>query len=164
MRYRDAVMARRSITIVGASLAGVRAAESLRRGGFDGLITLIGEESHVPYDRPPLSKQFLGGKWGEDRLALTPPERLAEFDIDLRLGVRATSFDLASGRLGLQVVSEFGKEVGEQAASLAGARAGAQAGVVSVESKGEGLVEVVGQQQHGAVHCHVHQPTTCTHC
>ena len=95
-------MTRRSITIVGASLAGIRAAESLRRQDHDGPITLIGDEPHAPYDRPPLSKQFLGGEWGEDRLALTPPDKLADLDLDIRLGVRATSFDLATRRLGLQ--------------------------------------------------------------
>ena len=63
---------------------------------------MIGDEVHAPYDRPPLSKQFLGGDWGEDRLALTPPDRLADLDLDLRLGVRAVSFDLATRRLGLQ--------------------------------------------------------------
>ena len=95
-------MTRRSVTIVGASLAGIRAAESLRRRGFDGPITLIGDEVHAPYDRPPLSKQFLAGDWDEDRLALTQPDKLADLDLDLRLGVRAVSFDLATRRLGLQ--------------------------------------------------------------
>ena len=94
-------MSRRSITIVGASLAGVRAAESLRRQGFDRPITLIGDEAHAPYDRPPLSKQFLAGEWDADRLALTKPEKLAEFDLDLRLGVRAAGFDLGRRRLTL---------------------------------------------------------------
>ncbi|MEQ8840410.1 MAG: FAD-dependent oxidoreductase [Acidimicrobiales bacterium] len=94
-------MNRRSITIVGASLAGLRAAESLRRQDFDGPITLIGDEPHAPYDRPPLSKQFLAGEWETDRLALTKPEKLDEFDLDFRLGVRATGFDLATRRLGL---------------------------------------------------------------
>ncbi|MDE0066018.1 MAG: FAD/NAD(P)-binding oxidoreductase [Acidimicrobiaceae bacterium] len=94
-------MTRRSITIVGASLAGIRAAESLRRQGFEGPITLIGDELHAPYDRPPLSKQFLAGDWGTDRLALTQPDKLDDLDLDLRLGVRATSFDLPSRRLGL---------------------------------------------------------------
>ena len=97
-------MTRRSITIVGASLAGIRAAESLRRQNYDGLITLIGDELHAPYDRPPLSKQFLAGDWGEDRLALTQPDKLVDLDLDLRLGVKATSFDLGSRRLGLQYV------------------------------------------------------------
>ena len=94
-------MTRRSVTIVGASLAGLRAAESLRRHDFDGPITLIGDELHAPYDRPPLSKQFLAGDWGEDRLVLTQPEKLDDLDLDLRLGVRARSFDLSSRRLGI---------------------------------------------------------------
>jgi 3-phenylpropionate/trans-cinnamate dioxygenase ferredoxin reductase subunit len=94
-------VSRRSITIVGASLAGLRAAESLRRQEFDGPITLIGDEPHAPYDRPPLSKQFLAGEWTDDRLALTKPEKLAELDFEFRLGTRATAFDLASRRLTL---------------------------------------------------------------
>ena len=53
----------RRIVIVGASLAGLRAAETLRDRGFDGELTLIGDEPHRPYDRPPLSKQVLQGAW-----------------------------------------------------------------------------------------------------
>jgi 3-phenylpropionate/trans-cinnamate dioxygenase ferredoxin reductase component len=94
-------VSRRSITIVGTSLAGLRAAESLRRQEFDGPITLIGDEPHAPYDRPPLSKQFLSGEWGQDRLALTKPEKLAEYDLEFRLGTRAVGFDLARSRLSL---------------------------------------------------------------
>ena len=92
-------MARQSIHIVGASLAGIRAAEALRRREFDGRIVLIGDEPHHPYDRPPLSKQVLAGAWEVDRLALTKPEKFEDLDLDLRLGVRATSFDLASRTL-----------------------------------------------------------------
>ncbi len=101
-------MTRRSVTIVGASLAGIRAAEALRRQDFDGSITLIGDELHAPYDRPPLSKQFLAGDWGEDRLALTQPDKLDDLDLELRLGVRATSFDLASRRLGIVDLDDQG--------------------------------------------------------
>ena len=101
-------MTRRSVTIVGASLAGLRAAEALRRQDFDGPITLIGDELHAPYDRPPLSKQFLAGGWGEDRLALTRPDKLDDLDLDLRLGVRAASFDLASRRLGIVYLDDEG--------------------------------------------------------
>ena len=85
---------RNSITIVGASLAGLRGAETFRNAGFDGPITVIGDESIAPYDRPPLSKQFLAGKWDEDRTALYRDERLAELELDLQLGVRATALDL----------------------------------------------------------------------
>ena len=53
----------RRVVIVGASLAGLRAAEALRDRGFDGELTLIGDEPHRPYDRPPLSKQVLQGAW-----------------------------------------------------------------------------------------------------
>ena len=82
-----------SITIVGASLAGLRGAETLRNDGFDGRITVFGEETET-YDRPPLSKQLLAGKWDVDRVALYRPERMAELDLDLRLGVRVTALDL----------------------------------------------------------------------
>lgn len=90
-----------SVTVVGASLAGLRAAETLRRDGFDGPITLIGDEAHEPYDRPPLSKQVLAGDWAPDRIALTPSDKLADLDLDLRLGATAAGFDLASRTLRL---------------------------------------------------------------
>ena len=90
-----------SVTIVGASLAGLRAAETLRRDGFDGPVTLIGDEAHGPYDRPPLSKQVLAGDWEPDRIALTPSDKLADLDLDLRLGATAAGFDLASRTLRL---------------------------------------------------------------
>lgn len=88
-----------SVTVVGASLAGLRAAETLRRDGFDGPITLIGDEAHEPYDRPPLSKQVLAGDWAPDRIALTPSDKLADLDLDLRFGTTAAGFDLASRNL-----------------------------------------------------------------
>lgn len=87
-------MARRSIHIVGASLAGIRGAEALRRRGFDGRIVLLGDERHLPYDRPPLSKQVLAGTWDADRIQLTAPDKLGDLDLDLRLGVRAERLDL----------------------------------------------------------------------
>ena len=86
-------MKRERIVIVGASLSGGTAAASLREGGFDGEIHLIGEESHLPYNRPPLSKGYLRG---QERFAdqLVHPERTyAERDITLRLGRRATGID-----------------------------------------------------------------------
>ena len=90
-----------SVTIVGASLAGLRAGETLRRDGFDGPVVLIGDEFHEPYDRPPLSKQVLAGDWEPDRIALTPSDKLADLDLDLRLGTAAVGFDLASRTLRL---------------------------------------------------------------
>ena len=58
------------IVVVGASLAGFRAAEALRAQGFDGSLTLVGDEVHAPYDRPPLSKQVLTGEWEPERTTL----------------------------------------------------------------------------------------------
>jgi NADPH-dependent 2,4-dienoyl-CoA reductase/sulfur reductase-like enzyme len=84
------------VVIVGASVAGVRTAEALRRRGFDGRVTLIGAESHLPYDRPPLSKAFLAGQATSEDLPLLPGDRLARLELDLRLGERATALDMRS--------------------------------------------------------------------
>ncbi|CAN5901997.1 FAD-dependent oxidoreductase [soil metagenome] len=80
------------IVIVGASLAGLRAAETLRAEGFAGSLTLVGSESHRPYDRPPLSKQVLSGAWTSDRTALTGGIGDA-LDAEWELGVAATGLD-----------------------------------------------------------------------
>ncbi len=90
----------RAIAVVGASLAGLRAVETLRRKGFDGTITLIGAEPHLPYDRPPLSKEILTGTWDVDRLPLRR-EDYAELDLDLRLGRRGVALDVAEQRVQL---------------------------------------------------------------
>ena len=84
-----------TIAIVGGSLAGLRAAETLRAEGFAGTVTVVGAESHMPYDRPPLSKQFLAGTWDLERVRLRPPEKIAGLGLDLRLGRRAVSLDVA---------------------------------------------------------------------
>jgi len=73
------------VVIVGAGLGGVRTAESLRAEGFAGQITLVGDELHQPYDRPPLSKQVLAGSWSEER-ALLHRGDLAELDVSVHLG------------------------------------------------------------------------------
>jgi len=90
---------RSAVTIVGASLAGYWAAETLRRDGFEGRISLIGDEPHAPYDRPPLSKKYLAGDLDDDRLALTTTEKLADLQLDLRLGCSATGLDVAGRTL-----------------------------------------------------------------
>lgn len=82
------------VVVVGASVAGVTAVETLRRQGFDGSITLVGEESHLPYDRPPLSKQVLSGAWGADRIVLRDHAALDRLGVDIRLGLRASGLDL----------------------------------------------------------------------
>ena len=78
------------IVIVGASLAGLRAAEALRDEGFTGSLTIIGDEAHEPYDRPPLSKQVLKG-WVPAGHTKLP--RMRAVDADWRLGVAATGLD-----------------------------------------------------------------------
>jgi 3-phenylpropionate/trans-cinnamate dioxygenase ferredoxin reductase subunit len=80
------------VVVVGAGLAGLRTAEALRDRGFDGEIVLIGDEVHLPYDRPPLSKHVLRGE--REAMLLRPEDEYAELDLDLRLGVAATGLDL----------------------------------------------------------------------
>lgn len=82
------------VLIVGAGLAGLRTAEELRRAGYAGEITLLGDEDRPPYDRPPLSKQYVRGE--TDDTALRPAEFFAEQRITLRLGTPATGVDTAA--------------------------------------------------------------------
>jgi NADPH-dependent 2,4-dienoyl-CoA reductase/sulfur reductase-like enzyme len=89
------------IVIVGASLAGLRAAETLRGRGFDGELTLIGEEPHRPYDRPPLSKQVLQGTWEPEQTLFRKKDGYDALALDMRLGVRAASVDLRARRVTL---------------------------------------------------------------
>ena len=82
------------IVIVGASLAGLRAAETLRMTGYEGDVTVIGDEPHLPYDRPPLSKRVLSGEWEPDRAVLRKPDDMGALDVTWRTGVAATGLDL----------------------------------------------------------------------
>ncbi|HEV7653349.1 MAG TPA: FAD-dependent oxidoreductase [Mycobacteriales bacterium] len=82
--------------IVGAGLAGAKAAETLRAEGFEGPIVLIGDEDEVPYERPPLSKGYLLGKDERDSAAVHPLAWYDEQGIDLRLGSPATAIDAAA--------------------------------------------------------------------
>lgn len=81
------------VVVVGASLAGLRAAETLRAEGYDGIITVVGNEPHMPYDRPPLSKKLLAGEWEPDRIVLRRPESFGELNLTFKLGVAATGLD-----------------------------------------------------------------------
>lgn len=80
-----------TVVVVGASLAGLRTVETLRRFGYDGRLVLVGAESHLPYDRPPLSKELLRGDWEPDRIALRKPDSYDALQLDLRLGKRAVA-------------------------------------------------------------------------
>lgn len=95
----------RSITVVGASLAGLSTVRALRAEGYDGEIVVVGEERHAPYDRPPLSKDFLKGDIGAEGLALGDADEYEVLDAQWLLGERAVRLDpvarsvtLAGGR------------------------------------------------------------------
>jgi NADPH-dependent 2,4-dienoyl-CoA reductase/sulfur reductase-like enzyme len=91
----------RRVLVVGASAAGLAAAETLRREGYEGEIVLVGAEPQPPYDRPPLSKQILAGQWEVERLALRPEGHLADLCLDMRLGIEATGLDVAARAVSL---------------------------------------------------------------
>jgi len=78
-----------TVVIVGASIAGVQSARALRAEGFTGRVVLVGQEPSLPYDKPPLSKQFLAGQWEADRIVLLDQEDAARHGVELRLGVAA---------------------------------------------------------------------------
>lgn len=109
----------RSVTVVGASLAGLSAARALRAKGFDGRIVVVGDEPHLPYDRPPLSKTFLTGAASSDDLRLLG-EQDEQLGVEWRLGERAVALDPATRTTTLA----GGEQVSSDAVVLAtGARA-----------------------------------------
>ena len=90
-----------SYLIVGASMAGAKTAEALRAEGFAGPVTLIGEEHDRPYERPPLSKDYLLGKAEREKIYVHPAQWYAEHDIDLQLGTSVTGIDRAAHQVSL---------------------------------------------------------------
>src|SRR5215217_5307196 len=85
----------RRVVIVGASLAGLRAAQAARSAGFDGELVMVGDESHMPYTRPPLSKEVLAGEHDVERVQLP----CDTFEAQWRLGVSAMSLDRSRRRV-----------------------------------------------------------------
>lgn len=107
------------VLVVGASVAGLSTVEALRRRGYPGSLTLLGAEPHLPYDRPPLSKQVLSGAWAPEQTLLRSPTALSALDVDLVLGDPAVSLDVA----GRTVHTASGRELRADTVVLAtGAR------------------------------------------
>lgn len=104
-----------SVLVVGASASGLSTVDALRRKGFAGSITVIGDEPHMPYDRPPLSKQILEGVWTPDRAQLRSEEMLAKLDAEFVLGEEAVALDVPERR----VTTRSGREFGADAVVLA---------------------------------------------
>ncbi len=90
------------IVIIGAGQAGAQVAQSLRQGGFEGPLRLIGDEPHPPYQRPPLSKKFLAGEIGAEVLWLRPPAFFATNKIDHIPNTKVVAIDRAAKRLKLE--------------------------------------------------------------
>ena len=94
--------------VVGAGLAGAKAAEALRGHGYGGRLVLVGDEVHRPYERPPLSKDYMLGKAERDKAFVHPPGWYAEHDVELELATSVTSIDRAEHR----VVTAGGEPLG----------------------------------------------------
>lgn len=90
-----------TFVIIGGGLAGAKAVEALRDSGFDGKITLFAEEEHLPYERPPLSKEYLAGKKKLNDFTVQNADWYHDRDVDLRLGVRVSAFDPAEHAVAL---------------------------------------------------------------
>ncbi len=91
-----------TFVVVGGGHAGGRAAEAMRMAGFDGTITVIGQEPHVPYERPPLSKELLAGDDGPEGCFLNPVEYYSDNNIDLRLDCTARAIDTGGHHVTLE--------------------------------------------------------------
>jgi 3-phenylpropionate/trans-cinnamate dioxygenase ferredoxin reductase subunit len=97
-----------TFVIVGAGLAGAKAAEALRKQGFDGRLVMLGAEHHAPYERPPLSKDYLIGKAPREKVFTHPLQWYAEQDVDLRAGQLVIGLDRAARSVELADGSRVG--------------------------------------------------------
>ena len=124
--------------VIGAGQAGASLVAKLRSSGFDGQITLIGEEPVPPYQRPPLSKAYLLGDMALERLFLRPESYYAEQDITLKMGARVTGIDAAKREvhLGDEVISydQLALTTGSSARTLPASIGGALEGVYTVRT------------------------------
>ena len=90
-----------TVLILGGGQAGAQAVDSLRREGFAGRLVLVGDEPHLPYQRPPLSKQYLAGEMADERLPFRHQAYYDQHRVELKLGQRATRIDAAARRVSL---------------------------------------------------------------
>ena len=129
--------------IVGASLAGANAAQALRAEGYAGPLTLIGAEQDRPYERPPLSKDFLMGKTGRDKLFVHPAEWYGEHDVELRLGTTVTALDPGAHQISLA----GGERIGYQRLLLATGAAPRRVEVPGADLDGVHYLRTVGDSE-----------------
>ena len=101
-------MDERTIVIVGAGLGAARAAVNLRKEGFDGRIVMLGEEAEVPYERPPLSKEYLRGTTSRDEVRVKPAEAWMDDRIEVLTGTRASEIDLRAREVETEDGQRFG--------------------------------------------------------
>ena len=101
-------MTKPTFLIVGASLAGAKAAEELRAQGFDGRVTLIGAEAERPYERPPLTKDYLRGESERAQAYVHPDDFYAQQEIELATGTRVTAIDPGTSRVRLDDGRDLG--------------------------------------------------------
>lgn len=132
----------RSVAIVGGSLAGLRAAETLRSDGFSGTIHFIGEETRLPYDRPPLSKEVLGGEMEVANAGLISQEAFDALRLELHLGKRAVGLDAERKAVLLAGEGEVSGEGAGEGAEAGGIAAGGAA--ASEEIAADGIVIATG--------------------
>ena len=90
-----------SVVVIGAGQAGLQTIMSLRQGGYEGDITLIGDEAYLPYQRPPLSKAYLSGKMERERLFLKPEDFYSDNNVTLKLETEVASIDAAGKTIAL---------------------------------------------------------------
>jgi len=96
-----------SVVLIGGGQAAAQAIQSLRQGGFDGSITLVGDEPALPYQRPPLSKAYMKGEFAEERLYFKPAPWFQDNKVELILPTRATRIDRAARKVHLQHGAEL---------------------------------------------------------
>jgi 3-phenylpropionate/trans-cinnamate dioxygenase ferredoxin reductase subunit len=135
------VSIQQTFVIAGAGLAGAKAAETLRTEGFDGRVVLIGEEEHRPYERPALSKDYLRGEAGRDKVYVHPENFYADHDIELRTSTRAVRIDPAAR----QVIFADDERLGYDRLLLATGAAPRRLSIPGAELAGVHYLRTIGE-------------------